>query len=156
MEMQGTKNSQSVCLQCRRPGVWSLGQEDPLEKEMANHSSTLVWKIPWRAEPGRLQSMGSQRVGHDWVTSLQEQPKTMLKKKRKVGELTTSTSIFQLQTFYKATVIKTGGWWGCGTDISTDIQINGDSRINWESRNKQRHLWSTDFNNDAKTIQQGK
>ena len=42
----------------------SLGQED-LEKEMATHSSTLGWKIPWMEEPGRLQSMGSQRVGHD-------------------------------------------------------------------------------------------
>ena len=45
--------------------VRSLGQEDPLEKEMASHSSTLAWKIPWREKPGRLQSMGSQRVGHD-------------------------------------------------------------------------------------------
>ena len=45
--------------------VQSLGQEDPLEKEMATHSSTLAWRIPWREEAGRLQSMGSQRVGHD-------------------------------------------------------------------------------------------
>ena len=45
--------------------VQSLGWEDPLEKEMASHSSTLAWKIPWTEEPGRLQSMGSQRVGHD-------------------------------------------------------------------------------------------
>ena len=43
----------------------SLGREDSLEKEMATHSSTLAWKIPWREEPGRLQSMGSQRVRHD-------------------------------------------------------------------------------------------
>ena len=43
----------------------SLGGEDPLEKEMTTHSSTLVWKIPWTEEPGRLQTMGSQRVGHD-------------------------------------------------------------------------------------------
>ena len=43
----------------------SLGQEDPLEKEMATHSSILAWEIPWAEEPGRLQSMGSQRVGHD-------------------------------------------------------------------------------------------
>ena len=42
-----------------------LGQEDPLEKEMAIHSSTLAWKIPWMEEPDRLQSMGSQRVRHD-------------------------------------------------------------------------------------------
>ena len=43
----------------------SLGWEDPLEKEMATHSSTLAWKIPWTEEPGGLQPMGSQRVGHD-------------------------------------------------------------------------------------------
>ena len=45
--------------------VQSLGQEDPLEKEMAPHSSTLAWKIPWMEEPGRLQSMGWQRVRHN-------------------------------------------------------------------------------------------
>ena len=45
--------------------VQSLGQEDPMEKEMATHSSTLAWKIPWTGEPDRLQSMGSQRVGHN-------------------------------------------------------------------------------------------
>ena len=45
--------------------VRSLGWEDPLEKEMATHSSTLAWKIPWTEEPGRLQSMGLQRVRHD-------------------------------------------------------------------------------------------
>ena len=46
-------------------GVQSLGQEDPLEKEMATYSSILAWRIPWTEEPGRLQFMGSQRVGHD-------------------------------------------------------------------------------------------
>ena len=46
-------------------GVRSLGQEDPLEKEMATHSSILAWKIPWTEEPGWLLFMGSQRVGHD-------------------------------------------------------------------------------------------
>ena len=54
----------------RLPTVWetqvqSLGLEDPLEKEIAAHSSTLSWKIPWTEEPGGLQSMGSQRVGHN-------------------------------------------------------------------------------------------
>ena len=58
----------------RLPAIWetwvrSLGQEDPLEKEMATHSSTLAWRIPWMEEPGGLKSMGSQRVGHDWTTS---------------------------------------------------------------------------------------
>ena len=57
------------------PTMWetwvrSLGWEDPLEKEMATYSSTLAWKTPWIKEPGRLQSMWSQRVGHDWATSL--------------------------------------------------------------------------------------
>ena len=45
--------------------VWSLGQKDPLKKEMATHSSTLGWKIQWMEKPGGLQSMGSQRVGHN-------------------------------------------------------------------------------------------
>ena len=54
----------------RLPTMWetwvpSLGQEDPLEKAMAPHSSTLAWKIPWTEEPGRPQSMGPQRVRHD-------------------------------------------------------------------------------------------
>ena len=49
--------------------VRSLGWEDPLEKEMATHSSILAWKILWTEEPGGLQSMGSQRVGHDWVAN---------------------------------------------------------------------------------------
>ena len=53
------------------PETWvqSLGQEDLLEKEMATHSSIIAWKIPWMEEPGRLQSMGSQKVRHDWATS---------------------------------------------------------------------------------------
>ena len=52
----------------RETWVQSLGREDLLEKEMATHSSMLAWKIPWMEEPGRLQSMGLQSVGHDWVT----------------------------------------------------------------------------------------
>ena len=61
----------------RLPTVWetwvqSLGQEDPLEKEMATQFSTLAWKIPWMEEPSRVQSMGSQRVRHDRVTKQQQ------------------------------------------------------------------------------------
>ena len=48
--------------------VWSLGQEDPLEKGIATHSSILAWRIPWTEESGGLQSMGSQKVGHNWTT----------------------------------------------------------------------------------------
>ena len=75
----------------------SLGQEDPLEKEMAIHSSTLAWKIPWTEEPGGLQSMGSQRVVYDWATLLYfkykkeggggDQEKEDEKKKTKFREL---------------------------------------------------------------------
>ena len=54
----------------RETWVWSLGWEDPLEREMVTHSSILAWKIPWTEKPGRLQSTGSQRVRHDWATSL--------------------------------------------------------------------------------------
>ena len=66
----------------RETWVRSLDQEAPLEKEMATHSSILVCKIPWMQEPSQLQSMGSQRVGHDWATSLSLSPfqfKTKLK-----------------------------------------------------------------------------
>ena len=48
--------------------VWSLGWEDPLEKGTATHSSILAWRTPWREEPGRLQSMGLHRVGHDLLS----------------------------------------------------------------------------------------
>ena len=54
----------------RETCVRSLGQEDPLEKEMATHSSTLAWKIPWMEEPDRLHSLWGHRVGHDGATSL--------------------------------------------------------------------------------------
>ena len=54
---------ESACMQ--ETQVLSLGQEDPLEKGMATHSSNLAWKAPWTEEPGRLQSMGLQRVDHD-------------------------------------------------------------------------------------------
>ena len=50
------------------PRVRSLGREDPLEKELATHSSILAWRIPWAERPGRLQSMGLQRVGHDCLS----------------------------------------------------------------------------------------
>ena len=66
----------------RLPPMWetqvqSLDWEDPLEKEMATYSSILAWRIPWIEEPGRLQSTGSQRVGHDWGTSLSLSQRTL-------------------------------------------------------------------------------
>ena len=59
----GSDGKASVSM--RETQVRSLGREDPLEKEMAIHFSTIAWRIPWTEEPGRLQSMGSQRAGHD-------------------------------------------------------------------------------------------
>ena len=52
--------------------VRPLGREDPREKEMATHSSTLAWEIPWTQEPGRLQSMGLQRVRHNWLNNIKD------------------------------------------------------------------------------------
>ena len=59
--------------------VQSLGQKDPLEKGMAAHSSILAWRVPWTEEPGGLQSMGSQRVGHDWATNTFERYEPLLR-----------------------------------------------------------------------------
>ena len=64
----------------RETWVRSLGWEDPLEKEMATHSSILAWRIPWTEEPGGQQSTGSQRVGHDRTTSLKGQTYSVLNK----------------------------------------------------------------------------
>ena len=58
-------------LTMQETGIRSLGWKDPLEKEMATHSSILAWEIPWTEETGGLQSMGSQRVGHDLATKQQ-------------------------------------------------------------------------------------
>ena len=62
---QSVKNLPAV----QETWVRSLGWEDALEKEMATHSSILAWEFSWTEEPGGLQSMGSQRVGHDWATN---------------------------------------------------------------------------------------
>ena len=64
--------------------VRSFGWEDPLEKEMATHSSILAWKIPWTEETGGLQSTGSKRVGHDWTTNTHTKH---FSKKRKTGKM---------------------------------------------------------------------
>ena len=63
LEAQTVKNLPAVW------ETWVRSWEDPMEKGMATHSSILAWRIPWTGEPGRLQSMGLQRVGHDWATN---------------------------------------------------------------------------------------
>ena len=74
LELPGQTYKNHKCIVCmrlkhlppmRETWVRSLGREDPLEKEMATHSSILAWRIPWTEKPGRLQSTGLQRVGHD-------------------------------------------------------------------------------------------
>ena len=64
--LSGASGKEPAC-QCRRHETWvqSLHQEDPLEEEMATHTSILAWRIPWTEKRGRLQSTGSQRVRHD-------------------------------------------------------------------------------------------
>ena len=61
----GASGKESTCQKTQGTCAQSLGQEDSLEKEMAIHTSILAWRIPWTEEPGRLYSMGSQKVGHD-------------------------------------------------------------------------------------------
>ena len=63
----GSDGKESACDQ--ETPIWSLGQEDSLEERMATHSSILAWRIPWTEEPGNLQSMGLQRVRHNWMTN---------------------------------------------------------------------------------------
>ena len=79
--------------------IWfrSLGWEEPLEKAMATHSSSLAWKIPWTEEPGGLQSMGLQRVRHDFTTTLLETPWTAAHQASL--SITNSLSLLKLMSF---------------------------------------------------------
>ena len=104
--------------------VWALVWEDPLEKEMAIHSSTIAWKIPWTEEPGRLQSMGSQRVGHDWATSLS----LYFKKGKNANKIHTQKKICAVygecvvtnQTRQK--MFSGFPWWSSGKDYTLPVQ----------------------------------
>ena len=89
--------------------VRSLGQEDSLEKEMAIHSSTIAWRIPWTEEPGRLQSMGSQRVRHDWTITfsffLSFGPRVTLGSKDKLTSKVINSSIQSISVILSFKVI---------------------------------------------------
>ena len=119
-----------------------LGWEDPLEREMTTPSSTLAWRIPWMEEPDRLQSMGSQRVGHDWATSL-----SLFKKKKDYltswSKSTTTNSllvfskclfsgtcdchwsamILQCVFFYNPLLYNTRIWFWYSHELKEEIQI---------------------------------
>ena len=81
--------------------IRSLGQEDPLEKGMETHSSILAWIIPWAEEPGRLQTMGSQRVGHDWETNTHTHTHTHTQDKWKE----TTISLHELFESFPASIL---------------------------------------------------
>ena len=81
----------------RETWVWSLGWEDPLEEDMATHSSILAWRIPMEEEPGGLQSMGSQRVRHDWVTKPSTQHNVYIRRiEEMVCKITYNNSFYSL------------------------------------------------------------
>ena len=73
MGFSGGPDSKEFTSNKQETWVRSLGQEDPLEKRLATHSSILAWRIPWTEEPGGLQSMGSQRIGHNLANKQQQQ-----------------------------------------------------------------------------------
>ena len=77
--------------------VQSLGQEDPLEKEMATHSSILAWRIPWTEEPGGLQSMGSQRVRHNWTFFTEPEERVRLRPFSGRRKITLTSLWFQIR-----------------------------------------------------------
>ena len=111
-EKRGSPMAQMVkCLPAMwETQVWSLGWEDPLEKEMAAHSGILAWKIPWTEEPGRLQSMGWQRVGHNWATSLSliEKTKTKNNTLLEFSLMIKLYSIWELSTYALLKEFRTG------------------------------------------------
>ena len=101
--------------------VWSLGQEDPLEKEMATHSSILVWKTPWAEEPCGLQSMGSQRIRHDWMANkfhpCHIHNLTLLQRSDSRLNLETETRWAQFSPFLCLLLL--GQWWAHGEGYIT-------------------------------------
>ena len=81
----GSDSKESAC-NAGDPGLIP-GWEDPLEKEMATHSSILAWRTLWTEEPGGLQSMGSQRVGHDWTTNTHDADVSQRERETKINQM---------------------------------------------------------------------
>ena len=113
--------------------VWSLGWEDPLEKEIATHSSILAWKIPWTEEPGGLQSMSSQTVRHDWATNTNTYS---------VSWLASMSSIFLCAALSSILLSLLGGWhvWitfiGSHASLACNQSCTGESQLDTKGRKK--------------------
>ena len=104
--------------------VQPLGQEDPLEKEMATHSRILTWKIPWGEESGALQSMGPQRVRHNWLSMFTSMAIIKKKKKKKTDKLRSVNK--------DAVLLIITNWW---TQMS----------INWCMNNQMQHNYTMEY-----------
>ena len=112
--------------------VQSMGLEDLLKKEMATHSSILAWKIPWTEEPIRLQSMGLQRVGHDWATSLSL-----------LSQLHCHIDSYQWGSFYKILGFRRKGWEDKFLQCNLGLAPKTSTRIYWSYLSW--HLNNTNF-----------
>ena len=133
--------------------VRSLSREDSLEKEMATHSSILAWRIPWREEPGGLQSKRSQRVGHDWATPLSPSLYTVLhsdctslhshQQYRKVLFLHTFSSTYCLLILLMMAILTSVKWYSIVVliCISLIVMLNIFSSAFWPFLCLMSSLW---------------
>ena len=115
--------------------VWSLGQEDPLEEEMATHSSVLGWRIPWTEESGRLQFMGSQRVGDNWATNSSNKPFFPLTSQCLIPREFTSKLYFK----------KLGIWFEIIKVEKFNTWTNSITRL-WVRENEVKEKWEKEVN----------
>ena len=105
--------------------VWSLGWENSLQKGRATLSNTLVWRIPWTQEPGRSQSMGLQRVGHDWLTHTEKPEQTFWPAQYFPSVYVSLSSVDSM----------TVGWW-----LSCSLMLNVWHRQHFNTSNKRIYL----------------
>ena len=118
--------------------VRSLGWEDPLEKEMATHSSTLAWKIPWTEECGGLQSTGSPRVGQDWATSLHYKVPTS----EQAGSSTSSTRLCHLSWSADTQTRKSNKQTGCDLFQPRKRQVHSGWKVILSGDLREAIIWT--------------
>ena len=102
-------SSRRICLPMQETWAWSLGWEDPLEKEMATHSSILAWRTPWTEEPGGLQSVVLQRIRHDWNDLAHTDTNTL--------NVTITTGYFLSIHTWVLSTIEREKYWTCFSDF---------------------------------------